>query len=64
MLSVAANSAMALYIMSDEELHIFDKFTALKKGINCQKIQNESDFSDGMLPQRSPRALRKRLRKF
>ena len=64
MLSVAAYSAMTLFIMSNAELHIFEKFTALKKGINCPNIQNEVDFSDGMLPQRSPRALGKRLRKF
>ena len=59
--SVTAYTAMAVYIMSDAELHIFNKSTALKKGINCPKIQNECNFSDGMLPQRSPRAQRKRL---
>ena len=64
MSSMAAYSTMTVYIMSDAELHIFIKFTALKKGINCQKIQNEANFSDSMLPQRSPRAQRKRLRKF
>ena len=64
MSSVAAYTAMTVYIMSDAELHIFDKFTALKKGINRPKIQNETNLSDGMLPQRSPRAQRKRLRKF
>ena len=56
---VAAYSAMTLYIMSDAELHIFDKFTALKKSINCPKIQNEANFSDGMLLQ-SPRKHKER----
>ena len=64
MSSVAAYSAMTVYIMSDPEIHIFNKFTALKKGINCPKIQNEVNFSDGMLPQRSPRVQRKGLKKF
>ena len=41
MSSEAAYSAMTVYIMSDAKLHIFNKFTALKKGINCSKIQNE-----------------------
>ena len=50
---VAAYSAMTLYIMSDAELHIFDKFAALKKSINCPKIQNEANFSDSMLLQSS-----------
>ena len=56
MSSVAAYSAMTVYIISDAELYIFNKFTALQRGINCPKIQNEANFSDGMLPQRSPRA--------
>ena len=64
MSSEAAYSAMTIYIMSDAKLHIFNKFTALKKGFNCPKIQNETNLSDDMLPQRSPRAQRKRLRKF
>ena len=64
MLSVAAYSAMTVYIISDAELHILNKLTALKKGIDCPKIQNGANFNDGMLPQRSPRAQRKRLRKF
>ena len=34
MSSVAAYSAMTVYIMPGAELHIFNKFTALKKGIN------------------------------
>ena len=53
MSSVAAYSAMTVYIMSDAKVHIFNKFTALKKGINCPKFQNETNFSDDMLPQRS-----------
>ena len=56
MSSVAAYSAMTVYIMSGAELHIFNNFPALEKGINCPKIQNEGNFNDGMLPQRSPRA--------
>ena len=64
MSSEAAYSAMTVNIMSDAKLHIFYKFTAQKKGINCPKIQNETNLSDDMLPQRSPRAQRKRLRKF
>ena len=64
MSSVAAYSAMAVYILPGAELHIFNKVTALKKGINGPKIQNEGNFSECMLPQRSPRAQRKRLRKF
>ena len=64
MSSGAAYSARTFYITSDAELHILNKFKALKNSINCQKIQNEADFNDGMLPQRSPRAQRKRLRKF
>ena len=64
MSSVAAYSAMTVYIMSDAKYHISNKFTELKKGINCPKIQNETNLSDDMLPQRSPPAQRKRLRKF
>lgn len=56
MSSVAATSAMTVYIMSDAELHIFYKFTAVKKCRNCPKIQNEANFSDGTLPQRAPQA--------
>ena len=58
MSSVAAYSAMTVYIMSDAKLLIFNKFTALKKGINSSKIQNEANLSDDILPQRSPRAQR------
>ena len=64
MSSLAAYSAMTVYIMSGADLHIFNKFKALMKGIHCPKIQNEANFSDGMLFQMSPRAPRKRLRKF
>ena len=64
MSSVAAYSAMTVYIISGAELPTFNKFTALKKGINCSNIHHEASFSDGMLPQRSLRAQRKRLRKF
>ena len=32
---VAAYSAMTVYIMPGAELHIYNKFPALKKGINC-----------------------------
>ena len=68
MSSVAAYSAMTVYIMAVAELHIFNMFnncfTAPKKGINCLKIQNETNFSDDMLPQMSPARKRKRLKKF
>ena len=30
---------MAVYILSDAELHISKKLTALKKGINISKVQ-------------------------
>lgn len=39
MSSVAGYSAMAIYILSDAELHISKKLTALKKGINISKVQ-------------------------
>ena len=39
MSSVAGYSAMAVYILSDAELHISKKLTALKKGINISKVQ-------------------------
>ena len=42
MSSEAAYSAMTVYIISDAKLHTFNKFTALKKGINCPKIPNET----------------------
>ena len=64
MSSVAAYSTMTVYIVSGAALDIFNKFSAVKNGINCPKIQNEGNFSDGMFLQRSPRAQRKRLRKF
>ena len=56
MSSEAAYSAMTVYIMSDAKLHISNKLTALKKGINCPKIQNATNLSDDVPPQRSPRA--------
>ena len=37
--SVAGYSAMAVYILSDAELHISKKLTAIKKGINISKVQ-------------------------
>ena len=55
MSSVPAYSAMTVYIMSDAELHIFNKLTALKKGIDCPKVQNESNFSDGCIVVLRPR---------
>ena len=46
MSSVAAYSAMTVYKMPGAELHIFNKFTALKKCINGPKIQDEGNFSE------------------
>ena len=48
MSSVAVYSAMTVYIMLDAELHTFNKFAVLNKGINCPKIQTEANFSEGI----------------
>lgn len=39
MSSVAGYSAITIYILSDAELHISKKLTALRKGINILKVQ-------------------------